>query len=175
MKRSSVLFSILIIITGITVCFASVSFSDDMIEQIKINNSDIPSGFMLGKIPQFASKVFTGNPCYVDDRGKRIIADKIYPGGNAVNIKTMHVTILASSRTPYGDDIVCYILVFKDPDAAKKEIKKLQEYTGYNGDRSLLIVKDTMAVFIHADDTAHFNYIESIGSAIQSRMQPVDQ
>ncbi len=175
MKRSSIFFSIVIIITGITVCFASVSFSDDIVEQVKINSSDIPSGFTLGKIPEFASKVFTGNPCYVDDRGKKIIADKIYPGGRAGNITTMHVTILASSRTPYGDDIVCYILVFKNQSAAKQEIKKLKEYSGYNGDRSLLIVKDTMAVFIHADDTENYPHVESIGSAIQSRLQPVLQ
>src|SRR6056297_2379688 len=171
MKRGRLLYSICIVILAMSMGFSSVLFSDDLIEKIKLNNDEIPEGFILGKIPGFAQKVFANNPCYVNDRGIKVIADKIYPGGYAGNLKTIHVTILAGSHTPYGDDMVCYIMVFKDDNAAKKELKKLKEYSDSNRDRTMLIIKDTLAVFIHADDTEHYRYIESIGNKIRARLQ----
>ncbi len=173
MTRGKLLYSICIVILGVTMSFSSVLSSDDLIEKIKMNNDEIPDGFMLGRIPSFAQKVFKENPCYVDGRGIKVIADKIYPGGNAGNLKTIHVTILADSRTPYGDDMVCYIMLFRDDNAAKKEVKKLKDYTSSNGDRAILIAKDTLAVFIHVDDTEHYRYIETIASKIRSRLQKI--
>jgi hypothetical protein len=49
---------------------------------------------------------------------------RIYPGGDYNRIRGMHMTIMSRKKNPYGDDIVCYIILYKDASSAKEELKK---------------------------------------------------
>ena len=125
---------------------------------------------MYGLIPEFAKKLLKSNPWYMDNTAIKKLSDKIYPGGNYTRITSIHVTIIAKNETPHGDDIVCYIIQYKDMGSAKEEIRKIAEYIGYNRDRAILNVKDNIVVFLHVDDTNNFHYIQEMDRKIKDRM-----
>lgn len=166
---SSLLFIIIIMTLSISL---GMVYSDDnsLISHLAIAPEDVPQGFIFGKIPNFAKKVFTGNPCIVNSDGIRFLASKLYPEGNAANIKSMYVAIMASETRPYGDDLVYYLLIFKDSKAASVEIKKLQDYYQYNKDRLVLITKDSIALLLFADDVDNYKYITELGQKLQERL-----
>lgn len=147
-------------------------YSDDnsLFSTLAIAPEDVPQGFVFGKIPDFAKKVFTGNPCIVNSDGIRFLASRLYPEGNAANIKGMYVAIMAAESRPYGDDIVYYLLVFKDSKAASVEIKKLKDYYEYNKDRIVLITKDNIALLLFADDVDNYKYIAELGQKLQGKL-----
>ncbi|MCX8124171.1 MAG: hypothetical protein N3F66_08410 [Spirochaetes bacterium] len=147
-------------------------YSEDksLFARLAIAPEDVPQGFVFGKIPNFAKKVFTGNPCVVNPDGIRFLASKLYPDGNSANIKSMYVAIMAAEARPYGDDLVYYVLVFKDSKAATVEIKKLQDYYQFNKDRIVLITKDTIALLLFADDVDNYKYIAQLGEKLQARL-----
>ena len=89
----------------------------------------------------------------------------------SVRIENIHITIMANSRKPFGDDIVCYIIVFRDGRSAKNEMKKLTEYTGYNSDRAIIMSKENMAVFLHVDDITHYPYIKEMASKLTAKLE----
>ena len=88
--------------------------SADGKNKIKLLKSDIPDGFIYGSVPEFAKKVLKNNPWEMDKNAIRKLADMIYPGGDYSRISGIHVSILAKQERPYGDDIVCYIIYYKD-------------------------------------------------------------
>lgn len=147
-------------------------YSDDnsLFSSLAIAPEDVPQGFIFGQIPNFAKKVFSGNPCVVNPDGIRFLASKLYPDGNAANIKGMYVAIITTETRPYRDDIVYYLLVFKDSKSALVEIKKLQDYYQYNKDRIVLITKDTIALLLFADNVDNYKYIAELGQKLQERL-----
>lgn len=166
-KRIFITILFLIILSlGLSAATNQVSLFD----KIKISNLDIPSGFMYGKIPDFAQNVLKENPWGLDRPAINRLAKNIYPGGNSVYIKEIHMTILTRTSQPYGDDIVCYMILYRDKSTAKTEISKIQEYVKYNSDRAILKFKDNIAVFIHADDVQDYDLIFQLSKKIEERL-----
>ncbi len=147
-------------------------YSDDnsLFLKLAIAPEDVPQGFIFGKVPNFAKKVFNGNPCIVNSDGIRFLASKLYPDGNAANIKSMYIAIMATESRPYGDDLVYYLLLFKDSKVASVEIKKLQDYYQFNKDRIVLITKDNIALLLFADNVDNYKYIAELGHKLKGRL-----
>ncbi|MCP4761360.1 MAG: hypothetical protein GY870_06235 [archaeon] len=146
------------------------SNGSNVINKIKLIKSDIPDGFIYGKIPKFAKKVLKENPWEMDKDAIKKLAEKVYPGGDYSKISGMYVGILAKKDTPFGDDIVCYIILYRDSASAKGEIKKIREFAGFNGDRVIVETKNNLAVYLHVDDTKYFHLIEKINTKIKERL-----
>lgn len=142
-----------------------------IIEQIKISEKEIPDGFVYGKVPKFASKVLKNNPWVLDTPAIKKMTPRIYPGGDANSVKAIHMTIVADKKRPFNDDIVCYIILYKDPKAAKEEIKKLNDFYHYNNDRTILITKETIAVFLLVDDIKNYHYIQEIKTSMEGKIK----
>lgn len=147
--------------------------TEPLFNKIKITDSDIPAGFMYGKIPGFAQNILKNNPWVFDKNAVNKLARNIYPGSNSSYIKSIHMTILTRSDQPYGDDIVCYMIIFRDNVKAKKEISKIKDYVKYNSDRAILKYKENIAILIHADDASDYNLISKISKTIDERLNSV--
>ncbi len=146
---------------------------DTMIDKIKLTDDDIPQGFVYGKIPDFAKKVLQENPWKMNKSAIDKLTEKIYPDGNPGAVKNIYVSIYAKEDKPYGDDIVCYIILFKDNSSAGKEIGKLKNYASHNSDRVVLIVKKDLAVFLHVDDIDNFDIIKDMGNKISTKIDSI--
>jgi len=169
-KRSIVtitLFMSILILLGTAQGYYSVS----TIDKIRPQNNDLPSNFMYGKIPPFARKVLKANPWLLDRKAIKKLAGRIYPGGNHYVIKNIHMTIMTNKKNPYGDDIVCYIIVFHNSKAGRAEISKLKNFVGYNRDRAMAVIKKNMAVYIHADNVDDYPHIQRIAENIKDRLK----
>ena len=153
--------------------FGIAKGDSEVINKVKITGEEIPEGFIFGKIPGFARRTLKDNPWLLDTTAVRKLTDRIYPGGNYNSIRDIHMTILTQSERPYGDDIVCYIIVFKDMSAAKTEIKKMTDFVGFNTDRAILMTKDNVAVFLHVDSTDNFHYITGLSGSIKPRLEGI--
>lgn len=145
----------------------------DIIDKIKLLKNDIPKGFIFGKIPDYAKKVFKRNPWVMDRNAIKKLATEIYPGGDYSKISEIHVTIITKKVAPYGDDIVCYIIIYKDSASANAEIKKITKFAEYNKDRVLLNTKNNLAVYLHVDDVNNFHLIQEINQKIKERLKNI--
>lgn len=170
MKKSISLFVFLLFIISISDLTGLPEDGSSLINKIKLIQDDIPEGYMYGLIPEFARKVLKGNPWDMDRNAIRVLTEKIYPGGDYNQVSSIHVTIIARKDTPHGDDIVCYIIKYKDSNAAKNEISKISEYVGYNSDRAILNVIDNIAVFLHVDDNENFSIIRKMEKTMKERL-----
>jgi len=170
MKRKLTLTLLPILIISFLVTNLLSMSNLDSIDKIKILSSDIPAGFQVGKIPGFAKQVLKNNPWKLDHYAISKLAHRIYPGGEKNNISDVHMTILASKKNPYGDDIVCYIFRFKDNKKAKIETKKIKDFVKYNRDRSILLEKNLMAVYLMVDSAQDYPLIETLSKSIKSKM-----
>jgi hypothetical protein len=146
-------------------------FKTDTIEKLKPAQNDLPENFTFGTIPGFAKKVLKNNPWTFDDAAVKKMVSRIYPGGDYNTVSKIHMSIFANKKNPYKDDFVCYIILFKNKNIAKKEIEKLTSYTGYNNDRTILISKDNMAVFLLVDDTVNYKYIQGMAETMQEKIK----
>ncbi len=146
-------------------------FDTSKIESIKFSDTDIPSGFVYGKIPRFYKHILKGNPWMMDKTAIRKLAGRIYPGGDSSVISDIYMAIIADKRTPFGDDIVCYVILYHNSTAAKKEIQKINDFTKYNNDRAIVLSRDNMAVFLHVDDINNFRLIQNIAEHFRSRLK----
>lgn len=164
-------FLFILLIMNITVFAFSTTgipeFHSNIIDKIKITEQDIPSGFMYGKIPPFARKVLKNNPWMMDKNAIRRLTKQIYPGGNYNFVSNIHVTILSEKKNPFGDDIVCYIILFNSSRNSQKEVQKITNYVKYNKDRTLLIKKNNLVIFYHVDDVSNFSVINKIAKRIE--------
>ncbi len=160
------------IIITITIC--GYAFTRDYslpdIDRIRITAGDVPSGFMIAQIPSFAREVFRDNPCYLNSNGIKRIAKHLYPNGDYNAISSIHFTIMAKQGRPFGDDIVCYIIVYRNEKAAQKEIKKLTEYAEFNNQRAAVTAKHNLAVFIHSDDVANMPAVAQLKRTLEERI-----
>ncbi len=169
--KKIVIFSILFI--GLIFISNSTGLPQDsksIIQKIKLLPEDIPQGFIYGLIPDGAKTTLKDNPWEFDKTAIQKLTDKIYPGGDFNQISGIHVTIFARKETPHRDDIVCYIIQYKNFKTAREEIKKISEYAGYNQDRAILHVKDNIVVFLFADDINNFRLLRELDKKIIERM-----
>ncbi|MDA3899998.1 MAG: hypothetical protein PF637_05695 [Spirochaetes bacterium] len=150
--------------------FANGLFDEDVIERIQLTDSEIPGGFVYGTIPPAARKMFKANPWKLDQNAVNRLTKDIYPNGNYQAIKAMHLSIITRQDRPYSDDLVCYIIVFKNAEYAKREIAKLHEYVTFNKDRQLVYTKSNIAVLLMIDDAEDFSYIQELGLKIEQKL-----
>lgn len=143
----------------------------DIIKQIRLSDSDIPEGYTYGKVPTFARKTLKGNPWMMDDNAIKRLTKRIYPEGNYTKVLKIHVTILADKETPYGDDIVCYIILFKDSHSAKGEIRKITRFIEFNRHRAVMVKRMNLVVFYHVDDTKDFHHIRRFAAKLESALK----
>jgi hypothetical protein len=146
-------------------------FKPDAIEKLKPAQNDLPENFVFGTIPGFAKKVLKNNPWTLDDPAMKKMIGRIYPGGDYQNVSKVHMSIFANKKNPYRDDFVCYIILYKNKNTAKKELEKLTSYNGYNSDRTILISRDNMAVFFLADDIVNYKYIQEMANSMQEKIK----
>lgn len=158
-------------------CVLMVSFSvpaesvnKNVIDQIKILETDIPEGFQYGLIPDFARSVLLQNPWSMNKSAINKLTKNIYPGGDPAAVKNMHMSIIAKKEKPYNDDIVCYIIEYKDAASGHKEMAKLTDFYRYNSDRTIVIQKGNIAVFLLVDNINNYRYIQGLKGVIESRM-----
>lgn len=165
---------ILLFLTAVSVVFlsplAGAQYTGGIVEKIRLSSGDIPQGFAYGNIPPFAKKILKENPWSMDKSAIRALTSRIYPGGESARVSAIHVTILARNYTPYGDDIVCYIIVFNDSSEAKAELKKLTDFAGFNSDRVIVLSRENMAVFLHVDDADDFPLIRDMAGKLEERL-----
>jgi hypothetical protein len=168
MKRFFVcIIVILSIIGGISI--SGAPYNTQFIEKVKMDAAEIPEGYAYGKIPDFARNVLKDNPWFLDREAIKKLADRIYPGGDYNKISIIHMTILASNKNPYGDDIVCYIIVY-DRSAAKDEMEKLSTYIKYNSDRAIALCRDNLAVVFFVDEVNDFHFIQEMAKNMDARL-----
>ncbi len=148
-------------------------YKNSDIDKIKLQNTEIPKGFMYGKIPPFAKKVLLSNPWKFNRIAINKLTKRIYPGGSAYSIDKIHMSIITKKDAPFGDDIVCYIIIYRDMSAAKKETTKLKKFIKYNKDRTILLHKKNMNIFLHVDNVENFNYIQKMANQLKLRMETV--
>jgi hypothetical protein len=158
-------------------CILMVSFSVpaesvnvNVIDKIKILQTDIPEGFRYGLIPDFAKTVLLNNPWSMSKTAINKLTKNIYPGGDPAAVKNMHMSIIAKNEKPYNDDIVCYIIEYKDSSSGRKEMTKLSDFARYNSDRTIVLQKGTVAVFLIVDNIQNYPYIQKLKGIIESRM-----
>lgn len=171
MKKHSL--STISIITIVTVFISSTTamYSSSIIEKIKPTTAEIPEGYMFGQVPDFAQSLLKTNPWSLDPAAIKKLTSRIYPGGEYSKVSDLHMTIITNKRNPYGDDIVCYIFIFRNEKSAQEELIKLNEHVGYNSDRSLVIEKKNLAVYLCVDSVKDYEYIKDMSDAIKKRLE----
>jgi len=171
MKRGLIAAGILLFLVTLTVSKGNTRLKSDVIDIVRITDSDIPAGFTYGTVPEVYKKTLKNNPWMMDQDAIRRLAGKIYPGGDYNHIASMYVTIIAAKQRPYGDDIVCYLMLFTDDKAAREEIRKVTSFAGFNSDRSIVLTKDNLAVFLFVDDVNNYHYIRDMAVSIEGRIK----
>ncbi|MDY6933218.1 MAG: hypothetical protein SVZ03_03230 [Spirochaetota bacterium] len=168
MKKIAICFVVSLLFITLSPIMANLG--NDIIDKIKPTESDIPNGFMYGIIPDYARKILKENPWAMDKNAIKKLTDKIYPQGDYKKISKIHMTIMAKKETPHGDDIVCYIIQFRDRASAKVEIEKLAEFVEFNKDRSIVVTKENMVVYLHVDDVENFHIIRKMSKKIEKNL-----
>ena len=159
---------ITIICVGIS---ASANYSKDDMLKVMITEKDIPAGFIIGKLPEKAKEVLKDNPWYFDNAAIKRLAGNIYPDGDYKKIAAIHMTILADEKKPYKDNMVCWVILYKDGKTTKEELAKLRRYADFNNDKSILIHKNNMVIFMYSNDADEFHYVQDIAAEIQAKIK----
>ena len=164
----------LIILSFFSICFflssSAAMYSNSVIDIVKLNDSDIPEGYRYGIIPGFAKEMLKDNPWNLDQNALSRFAPRIYPGADSRSMANVHMTIIASEKNPYDDDIVCYIFLYKDKKSAEQEIEKLTKFVEYNSDRGIVLSKENLAVYLLVDHIKEYKHIDAISRNIQKRI-----
>jgi hypothetical protein len=126
---------------------------------------------MYGQIPGFAQSLLKSNPWTLDQAAIKKLTHRIYPGGEYSKVSDLHMTIIANKKNPYGDDIVCYIFIYKNEKSAREEMAKLNEFVRYNSDRGIVVEKNNLAVFLFVDRVKDFDYIKTMSETIKKRLE----
>jgi hypothetical protein len=171
MKKAAVCLSVLLALVIVTASSGNSQFKSGTIDAVKLTEKDIPDGFMYGTVPPPYKKTLKENPWTMDKAAIKRLAGMIYPGGDYTRIDSVHVSIIAEKDKPYGDDIVCYVILYTNMKAAQDEIKKATEFVGFNSDRALVVTRDNLAVILFVDDIANFHYIQDLAKTISERIK----
>jgi hypothetical protein len=150
-------------------------FKRDTIDLIKINAKDLPQGYVYGTLPDYAKKglLIKDNPSYMDKSAIKKCVQYMYPNGDYSQVKEVHSSIITKKETPYGDDIVCYIIVYHNTNKSKKEMKKLADYSEVNKDRVILLSKNNLIVFMHVDSINNYPLLKDLAKKIEERMKGI--
>ncbi len=170
MKRKVLFLSTITIFIFIFIAGTRSMYSSSVIDKVKPGNEDIPKGFVIGQIPGFAKNLLKSNPWNFDNDAIKKMTGRIYPGGEYTRISDIHMTILAKEKNPYRDDIVCYVMIFRDKKSAEGELAKLSEYVNNNRDRSILLEKENLAIYLCVDEVENYQYIKSISDNLQKKI-----
>ncbi|MCL2025479.1 MAG: hypothetical protein FWG92_01585 [Leptospirales bacterium] len=168
--KKTLFLSIFLTITCISIS-ASANYSKNDISKVIITEKDIPAGFIIGKLPEKAKEVLKDNPWYFDNAAIKRLTGNIYPDGNHKKIAAIHMTILANEKTPYQDNMVCWVILYKDAKTTKEELAKLRRYTDLNSDKSILIHKNNMVIFMYSNNADEFHYVQDIAAKIQAKIK----
>lgn len=173
MKNKILLLTATIILLSLISAGRAAAPVRDTIERIKISDKDVPEGFTYGKIPGFAKSVLKENPWSLDRTAIKKMTGKIYPDGDQASIAEIHMTIMAKKSNPFRDDIVCYVIIYKNDTAAKKEMKKITSFAEYNRDRVILLTRNNVVVYFSVDSTDNFEYIRALSSSVKTRLEDI--
>ena len=171
MKKAAVCLSVLLSLVIITASRGNSQFKPGAIDTVRLTDKDIPVGFMYGTVPPPYKKTLKDNPWTMDKPAIKRTAGLIYPGGDYTKIDSIHVSIIAEKGKPYGDDIVCYVILYTNMKAAQEEIRKANEFAGFNSDRVLVLTRDNLAVILFVDDIANFHYIQELAKTLGERIK----
>lgn len=171
MKKSSLIIITLTTIVSIFIAGTTSMYSSSIIEKIRPTDKEIPEGYMFGQVPDFAQSLLKSNPWTLDQAAIKKLTNRIYPGGEYSKISDLHMTIIANKKNPYGDDIVCYIFIFKNEKSAREELLKINEHVGYNKDRAILLEKNNLAVYFCVDSVKDFEYIQAMSETVKKRLE----
>jgi hypothetical protein len=171
MNRKAMFVTIIVLAAAIGVhAVPAEKYSAASIQKIRITDTDLPDGFTYGQIPDFAKKTLLANPWEMDRNAINKLTKNLYPDGDAGAVKNMHVSIMTKKEHPFGYDLVCYIIIYKDMSAAKKEIEKISNYNRFNSDRTILLTHENLAVFLITQDINNYKYIDEIKAKIEERI-----
>jgi hypothetical protein len=168
--NKTIIFIVSLIILTFSFALPAESVNTSVIDKIKILPEDIPEGFRYGLIPDFAKSVLLNNPWSMNKAAINKLAKSIYPGGDPSAIKNMHMSIIAKNDKPYNDDIVCYIIEYKDAVSGLKEMTKLTEFSRFNQDRTIVVQKGTVAIFFLVDDIQNYRHIQRLKNILEQRL-----
>lgn len=146
-------------------------YSSSIIEKIKPTIEEVPAGYMFGQVPEFARSLLKDNPWTLDQAAIKKLTNRIYPGGEYTKVSDLHMTIITNRKNPYGDDIVCYIFIFKNEKSAQEELVKLNEHVNYNSDRAIVVEKKNLVVYMHVDSVKDFEYIKTMSEIMKKRLE----
>lgn len=170
MKFKGIIFAMLAAASGLAApAFAFYDKSD--LDKIALFGEDLPEGFVFGVIPEAAKNTLRDNPWHFDRPAIQKLTGKIYPDGDYRRVSDIHISVIADEKRPFGDDMVCCMILFKDTASAKIETAKLRRYVSFNGDRALLLVRDNLAVFLYADDAGDLERLRVLADKISSRIK----
>ena len=171
MKKNSFKGIFIVIITVLLIANTTSMYSSTVIAKIRLTIEDIPEGFMFGQVPEFAKGLLKNNPWDLDQAAIKKLTSRIYPGGEHSKVSDMHMTIIANKKNPFGDDIGCYIIIYKNAKSAKEELVKLNEFVKYNNDRSIILQKNNLAVYLYVDDVKNYEHIEKLSEIIKKKLE----
>jgi hypothetical protein len=171
MKKNKISAIIILIFITFFISSSTVMYSSSVIEKIRPTLEEVPSGFMFGQIPGFAQSLLKANPWSLDQTAIKKLTHRIYPGAEYSKVADLHMTIIANKKNPYGDDIVCYIFIFKNEKSAIEEMNKLNEFVRYNKDRGIIVEKKNLAVFLLVDDVKNYDHIKTMSEVIKKRLE----
>lgn len=170
MMKKTFIFLVFVLSAALTAVYAADIYKTEDLTGLAITEKDIPEGFVMCRIPSQVKNTLKDNPWMMDDSAVKKLTKHIYPDGNSAAVRNIHMTILAEAKKPWNDNIVCYMILYKNGQYAKDENAKLKKYVDYNSDRAILLTKDNLSIFLHSDDTQDFHYIEDLASVLKSRM-----
>ncbi len=172
MKKRISMITVLLLM-ALVVPATHAEYKTDIFDKIKLVSDDLPKGFAFGTLPPFAKALLKENPCIMSRNAIHKLSSQIYPGGDPTKIAALYCGILARVETPYGDDMVCYIILYNNTNSAKNETSKLNEFAGYNQDRAIVITRDNLALFLHVDDTIDMPLLRELAQKLEARLNAI--
>jgi len=171
MKKSSLKSIFLLVITAFLIGNTTSMYSSSVIEKIKLTADDIPAGYMFGQVPKFALGILKDNPWKFDQDAIKRFTNRIYPGADPRNVSDIHMTLITNKDNPFGDDIGCYIIIYKNAKAAKDEFTKLNEFIRYNSDRGIVIEKNNLAVYMYVNEIKNYDHMQRLSEIIKKKLE----
>jgi hypothetical protein len=173
MKKSSLKRIFIVIIITLLLGNTTSMYSSAVIEKIKLTIDDIPAGYMFGQIPEFAKVILKDNPWSFDQDAIKRFTIRIYPGADHRNVSDIHMTLITNKNNPFGDDIGCYIIIYKNAKSAKDEFTKLNEFIRYNSDRGIVVSKNNLAVYLYVNEVKNYDHIKRLSEIIKKKLETI--
>ena len=171
MKKNTLKGVFITIIMTLFIGNATSIYSSAVIDKIKLTKDEIPAGYIFGQVPEKAKGVLKDNPWDFDQDAMKNFTNRIYPGADYRNISDIHMTIIANKDNPVGDDIGCYIIIYKNAKAAKDEFTKLNKFINDNSDRGIVIEKNNIAVYLYVNDVNNYDHIRRLSEIIKKKLE----